>query len=132
MNSLTKVSLLLSFLYLLLGSLLGLMLGYKQTASSLFSMGGSPTLAHAHLQLVGFVTQMIVGVTYHIVPMLSRGKINSFKLGYLHTALLNAGLLIQVWGFLTDRILFKSFGSLLLFASIVMYLFNILKSMKWR
>ncbi|WP_096603180.1 hypothetical protein [Hydrogenobacter hydrogenophilus] len=131
MNSLTKINILLSFFYLLLGSSLGLMLSTARTRELLYSLGGTPSFAHAHIQLVGFVGQMIIGVTYHIVPMLSRGKINSFKIGYIHITLLNIGLLTQVYGWLTGDGLFVSLGSLLLFFSILMYLFNILKSMNW-
>ncbi len=123
MNPLTRMNLLLSFLYLFLGSSLGLILSIRQTF---------PSIVHAHIQLIGFVTQMIIGVTYHVVPMLSRSKIYSFNLGYLHTILLNVGLLTQVYGFLTNSLFFKNFGSLLLFISVAMYLFNILKSMNWR
>ncbi|RLJ70883.1 cytochrome c oxidase cbb3-type subunit 1 [Hydrogenivirga caldilitoris] len=132
MNPLTKLNLLLSFLYLLIGSSLGLMLGFEPARNFLYSLKGIPSYAHAHIQLVGFVTQMIVGVTYHIIPMLTRGKVYSFRLGYLHTALLNVGLALQIYGFLSGNPYFKALGSLILFLAILMYIFNILKSGVWR
>ena len=56
--------------------------------------------AHAHLNLLGFVTMMIYGVAYHVVPRFSGHPLHSRRLAGWHWWAANAGLLLMVAAFL--------------------------------
>ena len=56
--------------------------------------------AHAHLNLLGFVTMMICGVAYHVVPRFSGHPLHSRRLAAWHWWAANAGLLLMVAAFL--------------------------------
>ena len=47
---------------------------------------------HAHFNLLGWMTMMIYGVGYHILPRFSGKPLWSDKLSYWHIWLANAGL----------------------------------------
>ena len=55
--------------------------------------------AHAHLNLLGFVTMMIYGVAYHVVPRFSGHPLHSRRLAGWHWWAANAGLLLMVAAF---------------------------------
>lgn len=52
--------------------------------------------AHVHMNLLGFVTMMIYGVAYHVVPRFFGHPLHSRKLAGGHWWLSNAGLLCMV------------------------------------
>jgi cbb3-type cytochrome oxidase subunit 1 len=56
--------------------------------------------AHAHLNLLGFVTMMIYGVAYHVIPRFTGHALYSRRLAGWHWWASNAGLLLMVTGFL--------------------------------
>ncbi len=55
--------------------------------------------AHMHMNLLGFVTMMIYGVAYHVVPRFFGHPLYSKKLGGAHWWLSNVGLALMVVGF---------------------------------
>lgn len=55
--------------------------------------------AHVHMNLLGFVTMMIYGVGYHVVPRFFGHPLHSPKLGAVHWWLSNVGLAAMVVGF---------------------------------
>lgn len=55
--------------------------------------------AHAHLNLLGFVTMMIYGVAYHAIPRFAGRPLWSRRLAAVHWWLANAGLGLMVAGF---------------------------------
>lgn len=55
--------------------------------------------AHVHMNLLGFVTMMIYGVSYHVVPRFFGHPLHSAKLGAIHWWLANVGLAGMVVGF---------------------------------
>jgi cbb3-type cytochrome oxidase subunit 1 len=55
--------------------------------------------AHVHMNLLGFVTMMIFGVGYHVVPRFFGHPLHNKKLGGIHWWLSNAGLALMVLGF---------------------------------
>lgn len=68
------------------------------------SMAINPALVvyrpiHAHLMLVGFVTMMIFGVAYHVLPRFSGRPLFSARLAYAHWWFANIGLTTMVFGF---------------------------------
>ena len=55
--------------------------------------------AHVHMNLVGFVTMMIFGVAYHVIPRFSGNPLRSPRLPGYHWWISNAGLAGMVTGF---------------------------------
>lgn len=55
--------------------------------------------AHAHMNVVGFITMMIFGVGYQLLPRLFGQKLQSRALAIAHWWLANLGLALMVTGF---------------------------------
>ena len=56
--------------------------------------------AHAHMNVVGFITMMIFGVGYQLLPRLFGYKLHSPALAVAHWWLANVGLAAMVVGFM--------------------------------
>ncbi len=56
--------------------------------------------AHVHMNLVGFVTMMIYGVAYHVVPRFTGNPLHSRTIAGWQWWLANAGLAAMTTGFL--------------------------------
>jgi len=54
--------------------------------------------AHLHMNLLGFVSMMIFGVAYHVIPRLSGNPLESPRLAVVHWWLANVGLATFVSG----------------------------------
>jgi cbb3-type cytochrome oxidase subunit 1 len=73
-----------SMAYLLIGSTLGFVM----------VLNSSPlTPAHAHVLLLGFVSMMIFGVGYHLLPVFAGTDLHSTRLAELHFWLQNIGII---------------------------------------
>jgi cbb3-type cytochrome oxidase subunit 1 len=55
-------------------------------------------VAHMHMVLVGFVTMMIYGVAYHVVPRFAGFPLHSRRAASWHWWMSNAGLALMVAG----------------------------------
>ena len=75
-----------SFLYLAAGTSLGLMMALTAQRQSWL------VPAHVHLNLIGWATGLIAGVTYHIIPRFFGRRLFSVPLGWAHFILVQAGL----------------------------------------
>jgi heme/copper-type cytochrome/quinol oxidase subunit 1 len=92
---------------------------------------------HGHLNLLGFMSMMIYGVGYHILPKFSGRHIYSPQIMKIQFWLANAGLLGMAvsWPFTAGGDSSLSESVLLLFSlmtviSTVLFAFNILKTVK--
>lgn len=56
--------------------------------------------AHAHMNVVGFITMMIFGVGYQLLPRLFGHRLHSSALAIAHWWLANLGLGLMVLGFI--------------------------------
>ena len=56
-------------------------------------------LAHVHMVLLGFVTMMIFGVGYHVIPRFAGAPIRSRGAAAAHWWVSNAGLACMAFGF---------------------------------
>jgi cbb3-type cytochrome oxidase subunit 1 len=56
--------------------------------------------AHMHANLLGFVSMMIFGVAYHVLPRFAGSPLHSRALAALHVWIANAGLALMVAGWL--------------------------------
>ena len=85
MDRFVKNFILMSIVYLALASILGIcMIGNPSLMSLKF--------VHSHLMLLGWVSMMIYGVGYHILPRFAGKLLKSPKLGELQFWLANIGL----------------------------------------
>ncbi|MHB1223129.1 MAG: hypothetical protein ACYC2G_03645 [Gemmatimonadaceae bacterium] len=55
--------------------------------------------AHMHMALLGFVTMMIYGVAYHVIPRFTGFALHSRRAAGAHWWISNAGLTLMVVGF---------------------------------
>ncbi len=55
--------------------------------------------AHVHMNLLGFVTMMIYGVAYHVIPRFTGHQLHSRRTAEVQWWLANSGLLLMVIGF---------------------------------
>src|SRR5574338_1021244 len=94
--------------YALAGGLVGLFWLAFPGALSPFALR-----AHAHLMLVGFVGMMIFGVGLHVLPRFTGRTLYSERLADWQFALVNAGLVAMVVGWLAAPALVRSGGALL-------------------
>lgn len=56
--------------------------------------------AHLHMNVLGFVTMMIFGVAYHVIPRFTGHPLHSRRLAVAQWWLANAGLTLFVTGFM--------------------------------
>jgi cytochrome c oxidase cbb3-type subunit 1 len=56
--------------------------------------------AHVHANLLGFVTMMIFGVAYHVLPRFAGAPLHSRALAATHVWVANAGLALLVSGWI--------------------------------
>lgn len=87
-----------SVLYLIAGTFLGVMLGVFPKAAAVFRF------LHIHIQLFGFLSMMVFGVAYHVLPRFNGIPLRKSCLMRLHFYLANAGLLgmgsvhsVKIW-----------------------------------
>jgi cbb3-type cytochrome oxidase subunit 1 len=93
--------------------------------------------AHEHMNLLGFVTMMIFGVGYHVLPRFVGGRLFSKTLGAWHWWLANIGLLGMVSGFalrpheatVTAGTIVLATGGTLAAAGVYLFIFNIWKTL---
>ena len=57
-------------------------------------------VAHMHMLLLGFVTMMIFGVAYHVIPRFVGFPLHRPRLAGAHWWIANAGLLLMASGFI--------------------------------
>ena len=55
--------------------------------------------AHVHMNLLGFVTMMIYGVAYHVIPRFTGNPLHSPRLARIHVCVANGGLALMVMAF---------------------------------
>src|SRR4030066_644141 len=83
----TRVFLIASLIYLVLGVSIGVFLTIHQGAiSGLMAM-------HAHINLLGWLSMMVFAVAYHVLPRFSGRELFSERLANTHVILANAGLI---------------------------------------
>ena len=56
--------------------------------------------AHMHMVLLGFVTMMIYGVAYHVIPRFTGNQLHSRRAPAWHWWVSNVGLTLMVAGFI--------------------------------
>ena len=120
----------MSLIYFIAGAAVGLgMIMWPSEAGYLITV-------HAHLNLLGFMSMMIYGVGYHILPKFSGRHIYSPGIMKIQFWLANAGLIGMAfsWPFtIGESSLFESLlflSALMTLISVVLFSVNILKTIK--
>src|SRR5688500_15021111 len=83
-----------SVVWLGIGVALGLTMGFFP------SRMGVLRTAHLHANLLGFISMMIFGVAYHVLPRFSGRPLHAPRLAAAHLILANAGLAMQTIGWI--------------------------------
>lgn len=117
-------------IYLGIGVVLGVMMAVHGDWTSLLGR------VHNHVNLVGFVSFMIFGVGYHILPRFTGRPLHNAKLADLHLWLANIGLIgMSVFWILDagfERYAFELLAvlcSIILGTSMVVFIYNMWKSL---
>ncbi len=122
----------MSIIYFAAGAVIGFIMILSPNESGYY------VTAHAHLNLLGFMSMMIYGVGYHILPKFSGRHIYSPKIMHIQFWFANAGLVGLAAGWplramgnasnFTESLLIVS--ALLSFVSVLLFAFNLLKTIK--
>lgn len=92
---------------------------------------GPKILALTHIVILAWVTMIIFGALYQLIPVVMEVKLFSEKLAYLSLVTLTIGTGLMVWGFwdsYTVSAIIKHVGSLFFMISILSFLINVLMS----
>ena len=89
---------------------LGVTLGLAMAAHPVWTVYRT---AHMHMLLLGFVTMMIYGVAYHVIPRFAGFPLHSRRFAGVQWWLANAGLALMVAGFIV-RVSSATFGTIVL------------------
>jgi cytochrome c oxidase cbb3-type subunit 1 len=122
----------MSVIYFVFGALVGLVMTLWPDESGYY------TSSHVHLNLLGFMSMMIYGVGYHILPKFSGRHIYSPSLMKIQFWFANAGLIGMAisWSFIMRDSLFFFFdpfftiSALCSVVAVCMFAINILKTIK--
>ncbi len=121
----------LSMLYFVLGSLLGVCFAVRPEMAS-----PDYVSMHVHFNLLGWMSMMIFGVGYHVLPRFSGQPLYSRKLSIVQFWTANAGLLGMAsgWGMKAHDIdggqtLLAVFGTVM-FVSILLFVYNLARTVK--
>ena len=122
-----------ALIYLLFTIIAGFMLAFNLYDPYFKSNHLEYLKLHAHLAFIGWVTMMIMGVSYKLIPMFSLSHGFSIKPAKWVFAFLNAGLiLLTVEYHFPERTIMLSIGTILIAAGILVYLYQIYLIMKNR
>lgn len=117
-----------SIVYFFIGCILGAFMFLSPTRIY------STMPAHAHINLVGFVTMMIFGVSYHMFPRFAGRPLHSVSIARVQFTLLNIGLIGMVFLFafadrdgMIYRYLLPIFGTITA-VSLGLYIYNAWKT----
>lgn len=107
--------------WLLLGTALGLALALPLARQHL-PPGGNPLAAHAHRQLYGFVTMMMIfGIAFHVLPRFEGRPLPRPRLVAWQFLAANAGLALFTAGQLLGLEAAVAAGGMLMAAGVVLF-----------
>ncbi|MGH7209518.1 MAG: hypothetical protein ACREIL_09055 [Nitrospiraceae bacterium] len=85
-------------------------------------------LFHLHVILLGFVTMAMIGATHRLLPIILNAELHSPRLARLVMVVLPAGFAILISGFITSSLRLELAIGGLLFLSIGLYAYNLLRT----
>jgi cytochrome c oxidase cbb3-type subunit 1 len=91
--------------------------------------------AHVHANLLGFVSMMIFGVAYHVIPRFTGNPLHDRRLGPVHLvaanlglALLVSGWIVRVWAFGAGEALVRA-GGVVSAVGVGLFIYNIWRTL---
>ncbi len=108
-----------SIIYLLIGSTMGVVMLLTSTEIS---------VSHAHILLIGFVSMMIFGVGYHLLPVFAGTELHSLRLAEIHFWLQNIGIVGLAFTLPYKHEIALIFGVISLLA-IYIFVYNVARSL---
>ncbi|MGO4888444.1 hypothetical protein ACJ2A9_11845 [Anaerobacillus sp. MEB173] len=87
MKGYTKILIVLSIIYLVIGTFLGTLFFFEPSLMKLKPV-------HVHLNLLGFMSMMIYGVLYHVLPRFIGVPLHSEKMAWFHLYAGNISLIL--------------------------------------
>lgn len=88
--------------------------------------------AHSHLAVLGFVSLIIMGVSYKLIPMFALSHGFKETNGKINLILMNIGIWLLFFGFLLDKKLMLTLATIILFLAVVFYLLQIYEILQKR
>ena len=110
---------------LLAGLSMGLAMAFRLFPATFLGQG---RLAHIHLNLLGFVTLTIIGTMHNLFPTVLNTRLHSPRLARLTFFILPSGVLGLVTGFLLSNIWVQIAAGAILFAGVLLYSYNIVRT----
>ncbi len=112
-------------MYLVIGTTIGVIMGFGYSQG----WGGTLRATHAHINLLGWVSMLMFGVAYHIIPRFHGKMLHSDKLSIVHFWMANAGLIgLGVFLYWPSDIGLAIFGSIWAISAYI-FAYNMLKTM---
>jgi hypothetical protein len=100
------------------------------TTLAAFLYQSTALLAATHLTTLGFVSLIMMGAMYQLVPVVLNTRLYSVRLGALHYALMVPGIGCLVAGFLTGITVFwLILGGSLIVVAVAVFLLNMVKTL---
>jgi cytochrome c oxidase cbb3-type subunit 1 len=129
MDPFAKAFIKASMIYFLLGTIIGVDVALYPGHSAVL------TSAHVHFNLLGWMSMMIYGVGYHILPRFSGKTLYSPKLATWQLWLANIGLLGMGLGFIyryysTSGQWVLAFFGIIEAISVFLFVYNLFKTIK--
>jgi len=102
------------------------------SATNLTNMYIGPNiLGLAHMTVLGWITMIIFGALYQLIPVVMEVKLHSENMSYFSFASLAIGNIVLVSGFwqtYTSPTLFSLIGGILVFLAIIVFSINVIKT----
>lgn len=113
-----------SVIYFLIGISLGIYMGL----ADLFQF----TSAHAHINLIGWVSFAITGLIYHAFPLAGENKLAriQFWLMMIGVPLLTFSMILFGLGYFELGGPISGVGGILIFIGVVLFIINVMKNVK--
>lgn len=130
MDKITIACIRASFIYLLIGATAGAILLFWPGQIAVYRS------IHAHINVVGWLSMLVFGVAYHILPRFSGRQLHSQRLAWMHVWLANIGLigLVIFWAMANRRgqpflTISGVFGAILVI-SFYLFVYNMWRTVK--
>ncbi len=121
----------LSMAYFVAGSLMGVLFVFRP-----YMAGTDYVAMHVHLNLLGWMSMMIFGVGYHVLPRFSGRPLYSRRLSVVQFWSANAGLVgmaagwgLRAHGYAAGGTLLAVFGAVM-FVSITLFVYNMARTVR--
>ncbi len=129
MDRFARWFIIMSIFYFVVAAVLGIVMLYSGRAMPL-------KFVHSHLNLLGWVSMMIYGVGYHILPRFMGRPLYSRAIGDVQFWTANVGLIMMLLFYTLDRyspssgyVTLSVAGGVLELVSIVLFFYNMLKTL---